>query len=217
METNITASCTIREHRIYLNGELVYEHPVPTDSLNDFLIAGYRHFEVQYPKFFKMDALCKLAFLTAELLLPATGIRERISTGDIGIVLANKSSSLLTDLSHQQSIQNPANHFPSPAVFVYTLPNIMIGEVSIRHQLTGENTLFVADAFEPDTLGSYVDLLLDEEISQACLCGWIEADAAAYESFFYLVEKQAGSPAAYPLPHHSTSINTLYSHSFNLN
>ena len=217
MAPHITASCTIRAHCIYLNGVLQYAHPTPTDPLNDFLIAAYRHLGIQYPKFFKMDALCKLAFLTAELLLPATGIRERVATGDIGIVLANKSSSLLSDLAHQHSIQDPAHHFPSPAVFVYTLPNIMLGEVSIRHQLTGENTLFVADAFEPETLESYVALLLHEDISQACLCGWIEADTATYESFFYVVEKPESNPAFAPLPHHSASINSLYNHSFNLN
>lgn len=211
--SRITARCTIRAHRIYLDERLVYAHPAPDDELSTFLTAAYRHFGVQYPKFFKMDALCKLAFLTAELLLPAAGLPQRLAPGALGVALANRSSSLLTDLVHQQSIQDPARHLPSPAVFVYTLPNIMLGEVSIRHQLTGENTLFITEDFEPDTLEVYVEQLLAEQSSQACLCGWIEAGPDAYESFFYVVE-QPEAPAPDAHPHHATRIQTLYSHTF---
>jgi hypothetical protein len=205
MDTCITAHCTIRGHRIHLNGALVYEAPDPAADLNTFLVGAYRHFGVQYPKFFKMDSLCKLAFLTAELVLPAAEVLARLAPHAVGLVLANRSSSLLTDLAHQRSIADAAAYFPSPSVFVYTLPNILIGEISIRHQLTGENSLFVADAFEPATLDAYAAQLLAEGASQACLCGWVEAAEDAYESFFYVVEQGVA-----PLPHHVASLNTLH-------
>lgn len=188
MEPTAPSYCAIRAHRICHNGQLVYAHPCPTDTLEVFLVAAYRHLTLQYPKFFKMDTLCKLAFLTAEVLLTPARVGEWKPGGELGVVLSNKSSSLLTDLAHQRSIQDAAHYFPSPAVFVYTLPNIMIGELSIRHQLTGENTLFIADTFPPELLETYATELLAEGLSPACLCGWIEATEADYESFFYLVE-----------------------------
>ncbi|GGF03900.1 beta-ketoacyl synthase N-terminal-like domain-containing protein [Hymenobacter cavernae] len=208
METSIIASCAIRGHQIFLNGTLRYEAPAAA-SLTEFLVGAYRHFGLSYPKFFKMDVLCKLAFLTAELLLPATGILDRLDAGGIGVVLANRSSSLLTDLAHQQSIQEADNHFPSPAVFVYTLPNIAIGEISIRHQLSGENTLFVADAYSPDTLQAYVAQLLAEGSCQACLCGWLEAGLTSHETFFYVVESHEPSSTT-RRPHHVPALETLY-------
>ena len=209
MDTRITAHCAIREHRIYLNDSLIYQAPDPAADLNTFLVGAYRHFGVQYPKFFKMDALCKLAFLTAELVLPAAEVLTRQAPHAVGLVLANRSSSLLTDLAHQRSIADAAAYLPSPSVFVYTLPNILIGEISIRHQLTGENALFVADTFEPTVLEAYAAQLLAEGASQACLCGWVETAQDAYESFFYVVEQGVA-----PLPHHGASHPTL--HAFSL-
>jgi hypothetical protein len=209
MDTCITAHCTIREHRIYLNDTLLYQAPDPAADLNAFLVGAYRHFGVQYPKFFKMDVLCKLAFLTAELVLPAAKVLARLAPHAVGLVLANRSSSLLTDLAHQRSIADAAAYLPSPSVFVYTLPNILIGEISIRHQLTGENSLFVADTFEPTVLEAYAAQLLAEGASQACLCGWVETAQDAYESFFYVVEQGVA-----PLPHHGASLPTL--HAFSL-
>ncbi|MBT9393140.1 hypothetical protein KLP40_08185 [Hymenobacter sp. NST-14] len=211
METSITATCAIRGRQIFLNGTLLFEAPEDTAAdLSDFLIAGYRHFGVSYPKFFKMDVLSKLAFLTAELLLPKAGLQDRLRPADIGVVLTNRSSSLLTDVVHQQSIAEPASHFPSPAVFVYTLPNIAIGEISIRHQLTGENSLFVTESFEPAMLVPYVSQLLAEKSCQACLCGWLEAGLTGHEAFFYLVENHA-SPAPTPRPHRVPDVELLYS------
>jgi hypothetical protein len=55
------------------------------------------------------------------------------------LVFANRSSSLDTDFKYQESINSQENYFPSPAVFVYTLPNICVGEISIKHKMQTEN------------------------------------------------------------------------------
>src|SRR5690606_9811213 len=101
----------------------------------------YKENNSAYPKFFKMDNLCKLAFLASEFLLEDSKIGSTTQE-NMGIVLSNKSSSLNTDRKHQATINDKDNYFPSPALFVYTLPNIMIGEISIRHQIKGENVFF---------------------------------------------------------------------------
>ncbi len=132
-----------------------------------------------------MDNLSKLAFLGAELLLK----NEIDSTkeNNIALVFANKSSSLDTDVKYQNSISDAENYFPSPAVFVYTLPNICLGEICIRHQLKSENSFFIFADFNPDFMLNYSNLLLDTKKTDKVLCGWIEYLDEEYKAFFYLV------------------------------
>src|SRR5580658_6447523 len=96
----ITASCVIRNHRIYLDGGVVWEQPPlagPSGSLADFLLACYQHFGFQYPKFYKMDQLSKLGWLAAELLLSDGFDATVYRPEDIAVVLSNANSSLDTD------------------------------------------------------------------------------------------------------------------------
>ena len=97
-----------------------------------------------------MDSLSKLAFLAGDILLnEELSIEEE---NNIALVFSNKASSLDTDRKHQESIQNQENYYPSPAVFVYTLPNICIGEISIKHKLYSENSFFIFDSFNAEHL-----------------------------------------------------------------
>jgi len=183
----ITRFCAIRDHTVVINHNAEYTHA--KESLDKFMTSIYQHFAIAYPKFYKMDPLCKLGFLSAELLLKDAGYHDRYSGHETGIILMNASSSLDTDRRHQESILNRANYFPSPAVFVYTLPNIMIGEISIRHKITGEGTFFVRERFDASFLVSYILQLFDTGILQCCIAGWIETNGDDYESIIYFVEK----------------------------
>ena len=98
------------------------------------MIGAYRHFAFDYPKFYRMDNLSKLGWLAAEVLFQDVSIKP-YQPEDVGIVLANRSSSLDTDIKYFESVKT----IPSPALFVYTLPNIVMGEICIRHVLKGEN------------------------------------------------------------------------------
>ena len=66
-KTYIKSFCTIQNNQVSLNGEVIFSTE-PT-AFSDFSKKTYQHLEVNYPKFFKMDNLSKLAFLGAELLL----------------------------------------------------------------------------------------------------------------------------------------------------
>jgi hypothetical protein len=205
----ITASCVIRNHRIYLDGGLVWEQPPPagpsggpSGSLADFLLACYQYFEFQYPKFYKMDQLSKLGWLAAELLLLSVGFdrggleRSRFDAAqyrpeDVAIVLSNASSSLDTDYRYFATVAD----IPSPALFVYTLPNIMIGEICIRHKFKGENAFFIMETFDPAFIGTYVRDLIETGNARACICGWVEVLGDAYTAALFLIEnKFAGLP-----------------------
>jgi len=183
----ISRFCSIHDNTVVVNHRTEFSHP--NEKLEKFLTRVYQHFAIPYPKFYKMDILSKLGFLSVELLLRDTGLLEKYEGHKTGIMLMNASSSLDTDRRHQESILDRANYFPSPAIFVYTLPNIMIGEISIRHKITGEGTFFVRERFDASFLVSYIRQLFDTGILQCSIAGWIEKNGDDYESVIYFVEK----------------------------
>ncbi|MEP6929739.1 MAG: 3-oxoacyl-ACP synthase [Flavobacterium sp.] len=199
-KTNIQSYCTIQNNEIVLNGTSVFKTE-PTD-FGDFSKQAYRNFDMQYPKFFKMDALSKLAFLGSELILSPIISNEK--ENNIALVLANKSSSLDTDVKYQESICDKENYFPSPAVFVYTLPNICLGEISIRHQLKSENSFFIFDAFNPEFMLNYSNILLNSNKAETVLCGWVEFFNDNYKAFLCTISTAENSK------YKNETINTLY-------
>jgi len=200
VKTYIQSFCTIQNNQISLNGEVVFSTE-PT-VFADFSKKAYQHFEMGYPKFFKMDNLSKLAFLGAELLLKT----EIDSSGEnnTALVFANKSSSLDTDVKYQNSIVDPENYYPSPTVFVYTLPNICLGEISIRHQLKSENSFFIFVEYNPVFMEKYSNLLLENQKANKVLCGWVEYYNEDYKAFLYLVDTKG------ELAHNQEILKKLY-------
>ena len=140
----ITSYCTIRNGKAISNGTEVFSG---SGGYDEFIKDLYRNLKIGYPKFFKMDRLSKLALVSSELLLINKSISEDYNAEKIGIYLANNASSLDTDRRHQDTIQNREEYFPSPAIFVYTLPNITIGEIAIKQKIKGPNLFFILDKF----------------------------------------------------------------------
>ena len=183
----ITASCVISDRIVYKDEEKLFENKslVP----QDFLLSVYQHFDLQYPRFYKMDNLSKLGWLASELLLKGSFHPSDYRPEDIAVVLSNANSSLDTDYKYMETVAD----IPSPSVFVYTLPNIMIGEICIRNTFKGENAFFLFESFDAGFLERYVHYLLKEDIAGACICGWVEFLEDDYKAALFLVEKE---PAA---------------------
>lgn len=186
---------------MFLNGALLWEADLALE-LTGFLRAGYDHFSGQYPKFHKMDALSKLGWLAAEVLLKDTAI-HLLAPEQTGMVLSNRSSSLDTDLRYYATVKE----FASPGLFVYTLPNIVMGEISIRHGFKGENTFFVSDIFDTDLMSAYPAQLLAETPLQACICGWVEVMDQQYEAALFLVENKQRNNG---IPLTAAALSSLY-------
>ncbi|NJK84748.1 MAG: 3-oxoacyl-ACP synthase [Bacteroidales bacterium] len=182
----ITASCTLSDQKVILNGK---EHHFQANTFHEFITAVYQHFSVCYPKFYKMDNLSKLGFISTELLLKEISL-EKFDLNKTGIILSNSASSLDCDLTHQQTISDRKNYFPSPAVFVYTLPNIMIGEICIKHKITGEGTFFVHKQFDAGFLHQYITQLFTDNVIESCITGWVEQYRENYQSVVYFIEKR---------------------------
>lgn len=183
-ENHITSSCIIRNSIIYKNGIIVFEES--GSALPGFLVAAYRHFDLQYPKFFKMDNLSKLGWLANEILLAGSFDKEKYKPEDTGIVLSNANASLDTDIKYYETTKTIA----SPAQFVYTLPNIVIGEISIRHRFKGENAFFISETFEAGFVEQYVSNLINNDILQCCICGWADVLDENYNATLFLIEKE---------------------------
>ncbi len=153
-----------------------------------FIKSAAKHLNTDYAKFFKMDNLSKLAFLAADILLKEQTAHSN-NLKDVAIVLSNKASSLDTDRKHQICISDKDNYYPSPSIFVYTLPNICIGEISIKYQLRSENCFFVFEKFNATHLHINADYLLKHNKAEKVLCGWVDFDDKNYDAFLYLVSK----------------------------
>tara|TARA_B100002049_G_C15985176_1_gene334776 strand:- start:72 stop:695 length:624 start_codon:yes stop_codon:yes gene_type:complete len=182
---NIVAYCSIKNNTIKLNNitRIAKDQKL---SFLEFTKQVYKEQGINYPKFFKMDNLCKLAFLAAEILCNNDIIKAE-DKEQMAIVLSNRSSSLDTDKKHQDTIADSINYYPSPAIFLYTLPNITIGEISIKHKIKGENAFFVLDKFNAEILMQYATSLVQSKKSNHVLCGWVDYDDGKYHAFMYIV------------------------------
>lgn len=174
-----TDICTIENSKIVLNNNIIFE--TQTENFSDFAKEAYKTLELNYPKFHKMDNLSKLAFLASEMIL------KEEDHSRTALVFANRSSSLDTDFKYQESINSQENYFPSPAVFVYTLPNICVGEISIKHKMQTENAFFVLDEFDEKFLNDYSEQILQSGKADKVLCGWLELYQESYNAFVYLL------------------------------
>ena len=137
--------------------------PIEVQETGDkMLVELYRRYVKDYPKFFKMDTLSRLGFIAAELLLADQQVDA--------VILANRSASIKNDTDYLATITGD-NYYPSPALFVYTLPNIVTGEIAIRHQIQGETSFYILD--KPEELEPIIRSTFNSQIS-AILAGWCE-------------------------------------------
>jgi hypothetical protein len=186
MSLNIVAYSSVSSKGLFIDGELILKNKGA--EFNIFSKEAYRFLNTTYPKFFKMDELSKLAFIATEALF-RDQLSESFGEEDVAIVLGNKTSSIASDQRHAGSFEDRDNYFPSPAVFVYTLPNIMLGEICIRHQITGENTCFLLNHFDGEFLYNYAKDLFEQENYQYCITGWVDFCEGEYEAHLFLVSK----------------------------
>lgn len=180
----IISSCCIVNNTVQKNGGLVFKHDAATPP--DFLLSVYQNFQLSYPKFYKMDVLSKLGWLASEVLLMDSFYKEAYSPYEVGIVLANANSSLDSDLRYMKSVADIA----SPALFVYTLPNIMIAEISIRNNFKGEGAFFISEKFDAGFIETYVNNLFSNNNIKCCICGWVDVLGDDYKAVLFLVEKE---------------------------
>lgn len=182
---DIISYATLYHNTLNINGKIQsYE-----SHEDDILTAIYRANEMSYPKFFKMDHLSKAGFIVSELMLRDSGFDIETPKKDFAIALFNRSASSDDDLAYLRSICDPANYYPSPSVFVYTLPNIVAGEIAIRNKILGETSFYVTEDISTEMIEQQIDAIMQTQSVRYVLCGWVEYFKTDYKVCMILVEK----------------------------
>ena len=148
---------------------------LPIDATGkDLLKALYHQYVGDYPKFYKMDGLSRLGFVASELLLQAEGGERFVPCEDRAVIFFNHSSSLSADRKYLESIADPENFFPSPSVFVYTLPNIVTGEIAIRNHYYGETSFYILSERSEQQMERIIRASSLDPATHSVLTGWLD-------------------------------------------
>ena len=150
---------------------------------HSLLTSLYKQMIGNYPKFYKMDGLSRLGFVASEILLNAekgdTDVERREEEGERlleerAIIFFNHSSSIASDRNYKESINDKNNYFPSPSIFVYTLPNIVTGEIAIRNHFQGETSFFILPDKDERMMEEILQASCRDAQSKSFLTGWID-------------------------------------------
>ena len=153
------------------------------------LTAIYKRYVDDYPKFYKMDPLSRLGFVATELLLKAEGERKDTPSEDRAVILFNRSSSIQADRKYLASIIDPEDYFPSPSVFVYTLPNIVTGEIAMRNLYHGETSFYITDERNDEQIKQTLIASFADKKTKSIVGGWIDyQDDSHFEADIYITE-----------------------------
>ena len=183
---NILNTAEVINGKVFVNGKL------DCQVEGDFIFASkelYKKYCKANIKFFKMDSLSKLGYLTAELLLKNFST-DSIDLNEVAMVVGNSNATKDTDMKYFKTIHDQ----PSPAVFVYTLPNILLGEICIKYGFKGQNIFYISEKFDESELLENVNLLINNSTSEYVICGWVDyINETNYYTVLFLIGKDSKS------------------------
>lgn len=157
------------EGTILLDGKAIDIHEKGKNMLTQL----YKQYIGDYPRYYKMDILSKVAFICSELLLQAEGTRDKHKE-DRAVILFNHSSAVVSDRNFLATIAD--EFYPSPSVFVYTLPNIATGEIAIRNGYHGETSFYILPSKSAEIMNKIIDASFRDKAIQSAITGWVDCD-----------------------------------------
>lgn len=180
-------------HKVVLTADCVevdgkkQETPVAGSKLLTWL---YKEKGINYPKYYKMDPMTRLGFIATELLLQAEGKERFTESDDRAVVLFNSTASAIADLEYLKTISDAENYFPSPSLFVYTLPNIITGEIAIRNKYHGETAFYVLPEKEEKLMEQTLKSTFMDNSLNSIITGWLEyKDENDFEAVITIINK----------------------------
>ncbi len=156
-------------HHSSIHHSSIYKLP-PEDQLTSV----YRQYINDWPKYFKMDSLSKMGFVGVEMALQQYG--QTIDSERTCVIIANRISSTKDNREFAATIEDHNQYFPSPALFVYTVPNVVTGEIAIRHHLYGETSFYVLD--KQEDLEPIIQSTAQTTNANLLIVGWLEEGEA---------------------------------------
>lgn len=178
----------IKPDKIEINGKPLQLPAIAEGS--DLLTSLYRQHINDYQKFFKMDGLSKLGFVASELLLNSLREERFVDREDRAIILFSKTGSAAIDKNYHQTIADKQNYYPSPAMFVYTLPNIVAGELAIRNHYYGEASFYVTEKYSHEDISQLLAVSFADDTTQSILCGWLDyVDEKDFVALLFILDR----------------------------
>lgn len=170
-------ACGDRTHWVVIvNNEVIIDgiRLDTTETGAALLTEIYKNEVGDYPKFFKMDSLARLAFIATELLLKAEGRERFVDCDDRAVVLFNRTSSITADRDYVASIDGDEGFYPSPSVFVYTLPNLSVGEIAMRNNYHGETSFYILPERDEKLIKIVQQASMLDPSTKSMITGWID-------------------------------------------
>ena len=141
----------------------------------ELLAELYKKYIGDYPKFHKMDVFTKLAFLAVDVVIRNGS--ESVEDDQRAVILFNSSSSIVADRKHIATFSKEGEFYPSPSVFLYTLPNIVTGEIAIRHGYKGETSLYIIDSYDDEIINTVIESTFAQSSVRTMIAGWVDCSS----------------------------------------
>lgn len=192
---NAKSYCRIRTTSIVVNGKRMREwepepgHNAPINQTLDHLFA---QLAFPYANFSRMDNFNKLGFLAAEIVMRDAGTSPLENMSDTVIFLETRSSTMDSDWIFQKSIDNKENYHPDSDLFAYMAPNVVCGEIAIRHRIFGETSMCSTESFCPGILFDALRnaFLYDDTVKHG-LVGYLECFQGFMSALFLYIDRES--------------------------
>jgi 3-oxoacyl-[acyl-carrier-protein] synthase-1 len=126
-------------------------------------------------RFFKMDLFSRLAYVATGLV--AKDSLKGCAPEDIALFIFTLNGSVLADRKHLSTFSDPEDFYPSPAVFINTLPNVVLGEIAVRNSIKGETSLVMLPERDDTVIDKVIMVSASASRPSAVICGWVDCDA----------------------------------------
>ena len=91
---------------------------------------------------------------------------------------------------YEQSIVLGDDYYPSPSLFVYTLPNIVCGEIALRNGYKAETSFYILGNKDEKMMNNILKSTFLDNALQSIVTGWIDyQDDYNYEADFKIIKK----------------------------
>lgn len=180
--------------RITADSVTVDGHHVETRSAGrDMLTELYKRNGNGAPRFFRMDLLCRLGVVASDLLLEAERGQQDSNAGgetaDRAVVLIGSKGSLHADMAYAETIAGD-DFYPSPEKFVYTLPNIVTGEIAIRNKYHGETEYYMLPCRDAALERRLMIASFADDNTESVIGGWIDCESdSVFECDISIIER----------------------------
>ena len=132
----------------------------------------------------------RLAFVATDILLQAEGKERFVTSDDRAVIMFNHSSSVQADRSYLSTIADDENCFPSPSIFVYTLPNMAVAEVAMRNLYHAETSLYILPERDDHVMQQVIRASLLDKTTCSMITGWVDyEDNDHFVADLYIIEK----------------------------